>query len=140
MREFIEFSESTLRRAAWAPLTVFIVHMIASEGFDAYELYPPLDIPMHFLGGVVICYFFYAASRATHAEKFLGIHTRFSLFVLLMALTATATVVWEFAEWIADNYFGRKAQVSITDTMGDMLLGLLGGLCVSIPACFRKKS
>ena len=139
MKDFTTFVLTTLRRAGWAPLSVFIIHVIASEGFNAYDRYPSLDIPMHFIGGVVICYFFYTAMQAPHAEKFLGSHTRFSLFVLLSALTASATVLWEFAEWIADHYFSKHAQGSVTDTMGDMLMGLLGSLCVSLPACLKKK-
>lgn len=45
----------TARDAAWAPSLVFLIHAVASLGFRAYQRWPALDIPMHFLGGVVIC-------------------------------------------------------------------------------------
>ncbi len=134
MKKFIEFTLSSIKAGSLPPLIVFVIHVIASRGFHAYHHYPLLDVPMHFIGGVVICYFFWCASKARHTELFLGTHTRFSLFVILMALTASATVLWEFAEWTRDTVFGGTAQVSITDTMGDMFLGLLGGSIVALVA------
>jgi len=138
MIKFIEFCIYSFKNGGWAPLLVFVTHVIASKGFNAYHYYPSLDIPMHFFGGVVICYFFWTASKAPYAYEFLGKHTKFSLFIMLMALTGLATVLWEFAEWVADTVFGESAQVSITDTMGDMFLGLLGGLVIAVIAAKSK--
>lgn len=129
LKEFILY---TLTKGGWAPISVFIFHMIASKGFDAYEIFPLLDIPMHFIGGVVICYFFAICAKAPNAFFLLGRHTKLSLFVILVALTGTTTVVWEFAEWISDQYFGQNAQLGVTDTMGDMFLGLFGGSIVAL--------
>lgn len=127
-----------IKKGFWLPGLVFVMHVIAAKIFDAYVLFPALDIPMHFIGGVAICYFFWQSTKVEHADQFLGIHTKFSLFILLIASTATATVLWEFLEWISDTYFGGDAQVSITDTMGDMFLGLLGGACVAFYAAKRQ--
>ena len=138
MMKFYEFCVYSLKHAGWAPVLVFSFHVIAVIGFDAYRHFPMLDIPMHFLGGVVICYFFYVATNAPHSEIFLGKHTKFSLFILLMALTGLTTVLWEFAEWISDAYFSQNAQPSVTDTMGDMLLGLLGALTVCARILIKK--
>jgi len=45
-------------RGAWAPVLVFGLHVFISPALNAYLLFPPLDIPMHFFGGVAIAYFF----------------------------------------------------------------------------------
>lgn len=137
MREFFRFCIDAIKLGGFAPMTVFIIHVIASKGFQAYHHFSMLDIPMHFVGGVVICFFFWRSFSAPNVNLYLGTHTRFSLFVMLMALTASATVLWEFAEWVNDIVFGGTAQVSITDTMGDMFLGLLGGACIAIRAATK---
>ena len=134
VRKLFDFCIFSVKIAGWAPILVFFFHVVAVMGFDAYRHFPLLDIPMHFLGGLVICFFYYKASNVPNADYFFGTHTKFSLFVFLMALTGLTTVLWEFSEWIADTYFGQTAQPSVTDTMADMFLGLLGGFvfCMTI--------
>lgn len=140
MVQFRDFVLSSVKTGIAPALIVFIVHVIASKMFNAYEHYPPLDIPMHFIGGMVICFFFWCATKAPHSDIFLGKHTSISLFILLITSTGTTTVLWEFAEWINDAYFGGNSQGSIRDTMGDMFLGLAGGLIVSFYASVKHQS
>lgn len=118
----------TARGAAWAPGLVFLVHAVLSRGFHAYDRFPPLDIPMHFLGGVVIAYFFHHAALNAATAGLTGPTDRRTHVVLVFALVATATVFWEFAEYLCDRGFGTHAQVDLEDTLLDMLLGILGGL------------
>ena len=92
---------------------------------------------MHFAGGIAICYLFQAASKAPHNEKFLGSHTRFSLFVLLVALTSLAAVLWEILEWVDDVLSNREIQVTVTDTICDMFMGLLGGSILAFIATIK---
>jgi hypothetical protein len=40
--------KDTLQQAAWALLTVFVLFVLAAKGFNAYNLYPWLDMPTHF--------------------------------------------------------------------------------------------
>ncbi len=118
----------SLRRAAWAPLLLFGMHVVASRGFDAYRRYPPLDIPMHFFGGVAIAYFFaHAALVAPHCGLTRATD-RLTHAVLVLALTCSATVGWEWAEFVSDRFLGTHAQVDLADTMKDMLMGSLGVL------------
>jgi hypothetical protein len=48
--------------------------------------------------------------------------------VLLLSLTATAAVFWEFAEFISDQWLNTHLQPSIANTMQDQFLGILGGM------------
>jgi len=118
----------TTRDAAWAPSLVFLIHAVASLGFRAYQRWPALDIPMHFLGGVVISYFYHRASINASAVGLLGPFHLVTHLVLVFALVATTTVFWEFAEFISDSVFGTHAQVDLGDTLLDMLLGIVGGM------------
>jgi len=137
MKEFFEFCMYPIKKALWAPAAVFIfyvsvIHLGLSDVVPEWW-----DIPVHFLGGVTICYLFWTASKAPHAVKFLGQHTRFSLFVLLVALTALAAVLWEIAEWVDDALSNREIQVTVTDTICDMFMGLLGGATVALRAAIK---
>ena len=68
-RQWLTCSSHTLREAAWAPLSVFSFYLVGlALGF--YKLFPPLDIPTHFMGGVVITYFYRAAIR--HSQRLVG--------------------------------------------------------------------
>jgi len=48
--------------------------------------------------------------------------------LLIFALTGTATVFWEFAEFFSDQLFATHAQLGLGDTLLDMALGIGGGI------------
>ena len=118
----------TLRRAAWAPLLVFGLHVVAARVLGLYRLWPPTDIPMHFLGGMAIAFFFAHAYRAAEELDLLGRPAVVLRGVTVFALVGSATVFWEFAEFLSDRYLGTYLQKGLEDTLGDMLVGILGGV------------
>jgi hypothetical protein len=118
----------SLREAGWAPALVFVLHVVALRGFAAYALFPPLDIPMHFFGGVAITFFLGRSYRVAEKSGLLGQPARWLYFVVVPALATCTTVLWEFAEFVSDRYFGTHAQLGLEDTLSDMLLGCLGSL------------
>lgn len=129
-----------MREAAWAPLLVYLFHVIADRAFQAYNRIPPLDIPMHFFGGVVIAYFFHRACwNASHLGLLAPYHPA-THRLLVFGMVGTTTVVWEFAENIADHLFGTHGQVDLDDTMLDMFLGMAGGLVFLILQGLRARS
>ena len=109
-------------------IVLMIFHVVAASGFDAYDRFPALDIPMHFLGGVVIAYFFHRASMVASSHGIIGPFHPTTHAVLIFSLTCTTTVFWEFAEFLTDRFFGTHAQLGLNDTLGDMLLGICGGI------------
>lgn len=110
----------------WAPLLVFFVHVVLSRGLHAYDAWPPTDRPMHFAGGVAMAFFISRCFQALPREAVR--HSRVSLLELILAgsLTATAAVLWEFAEFSCDQVFGTNIQVGLANTMQDLALGLAG--------------
>ena len=116
-----------LRRAAWAPVTVFLLHVAISLGFDGYRVIPALDIPMHLLGGAAIGYFLWSLYSVAAAAGVLGKPSKILGVILVFALICSSTVFWEFAEFLTDKYLGTRAQLDLDDTLFDMLLGILGG-------------
>lgn len=119
----------TLREAAWAPLGVFLFYLIA-RSLQLFSLFPSLDIPTHFLGGMVITYFYRVAIR--NAQKVVG-EIPFPVQVLFALTCAGTTMIfWEFYEYIFDFFFHTQMVRGVTDTMVDFFVGLLGALAVSL--------
>jgi hypothetical protein len=114
-------------RAGWAPLVVFLLHVFISRVLNGYILYPPLDIPMHFFGGVAMAYFLSASFTALPEDAVRVDLRAVAQFVFVVSLTATASTLWEFAEFTSDAFFGTHAQLGLEDTLLDMALGIAGG-------------
>ncbi len=119
--------------AAWAPVLVFGLHVIFSRVLGTYLVFPPLDIPMHFFGGMAIIYFFTYLFAAAAAFGFLGSPNRMALLLLSFFSACSSAVFWEFAEFLSDRYLGTQAQLGLNDTLSDMLLGIAGALvCLAV--------
>ncbi|WP_145197146.1 hypothetical protein [Planctomycetes bacterium Poly30] len=106
------------------------LHLLLSKGTRAYATYPSLDIGMHFLGGVAIAWFFWRAVQAESGAQVLGQLSRSGKALLTWALSGTATVVWECAEWTTDRLGVTHAQAGLPDTMLDLAMGLAGAILV----------
>ncbi|MFP4387308.1 MAG: hypothetical protein ACLFRA_08945 [Alphaproteobacteria bacterium] len=140
MKKFYEFCIYPLKKALWAPASVFLFYVAVLYSPVISSSYLPLwwDSVVHFAGGIAICFFFSAATKGPHARIFLGQHTRFSLFVLLVSLTALAAVLWEITEWIDKQLTGRAIQTDVTDTISDMAMGLIGGAVMAMKVTLKK--
>lgn len=121
-----------MRQAGWVPLGFFLFHVAVSKGLDAYLILPWLDIPMHFLGGIAIGYFYRASLANPAAADVLGTLTPFAQKLLTVAAVGATTVIWEFAEWSTDSLGFTQSQLSLDDTLLDMLLGIGGGVCMVV--------
>jgi hypothetical protein len=133
-QKFIDWTKTTIQEAAWAPLGVILIYGIGLA-LGLYNLYPPLDIPTHLMGGMAITYFFRSAIR--NSQKYIG-ETPF-LVQVLFAFTATGTtaVVWEFYEIVSDLLLRTQHVHGLYDTLKDMFVGLCGALLISI--FYRKR-
>jgi hypothetical protein len=120
--------KNTFQQAAWAPLTIFVFYAVAAKGFNAYILYPWLDMPTHFCGGMAITYFFLIA--IVHSQALIGNVPKPIQFSLSLGLTAIIAVVWEFLEYLSDIVLGTKMNLGVSDTLSDLFFGLLGGVVV----------
>ena len=125
----------TLRQAAWAPLGVLVFYLVA-RSLQLYILFPPLDVPTHFLGGVTITYFYRVAIR--NAPRLVG-EIPFSIQVLFaFTCTGTTTIFWEFYEYLVDFFFDTHMVRGVTDTTVDFFVGLLGALVFSL--LYKRRS
>ncbi len=119
----------TFREAARAPLSVFGFYLLGLT-FHVYKRFPSLDIPIHFLGGVVITYFYRSAIK--RSEKFVGEIPLPIQILLAFTCAATTTIFWEFYENFADHFLGTHMVRALQDTLVDLFNGLLGALVFTL--------
>ncbi len=140
MRLLVKWVLSAVRVAGWAPIAVFVAHVIASRVLGTYLAFPSLDIPMHLAGGAAIAFFFWRSLHIQESRFAIGEMAPASAGLLSFTAVGTAAVVWEFAEWISDRFMGTYAQLGLEDTLLDMLLGIAGGLVFVMVAVVRTTS
>jgi hypothetical protein len=109
------------------PAAVLLIHLVASNILDLYTIFPHLDMPIHYMGGLSIAY------TTTQILTYLGKGgmmpplNKYVLLILVLALTATAAVFWEFLEFIIDQLLAANIQIGLANTMQDQFMGILGG-------------
>ena len=127
-QEHLNWIKTIVRESAWAPLSVisFYAFGLATH---LYDLFPVLDIPSHFMGGIAITYFYRSAIR--NSRELVG-ETPHSIQVLLaFTLTGTTTILWEFYEKTLDTFLGTNKIRGLEDTLTDLFVGLMGALFFS---------
>ncbi len=132
-RSFVSAAGATLARRGWLALALFLVHELAAHVFDIYRLWPSVDVPFHFLGGLAIAFFAAGLLDACAARGLVRLPDPILRIFLLFAAAVVAAVFWEFAEWIADRHFGTACQLGNDDTVLDLLMGVLGGFAFVLP-------
>lgn len=133
-KQVINWIFTTLRESAWAPLSVLGFYLLGLN-FHLFELFPAIDIPTHFIGGVAITYFFRSAIR--HSQGIVGVIPNSIQILLAFTSTGTTIILWEFYENLFDLFFGTHMVRGLEDTILDMLTGLLGALILS--AFYRRR-
>ena len=128
MKKWFRCIAATIRKGIWLPLSVFVLHEVCAHVHgNLYDLWPPLDIPLHFLGGIAIAYFGAVLLTQCEDEGFIRISSNLMAGALILALTLSAATFWEYAEWISDHTLGTQAQKGLDDTLLDTLVGFFGG-------------
>ncbi len=128
----------SVRVAAWAPLTVFVLHAVL-VATGAYGVYPPLDVPMHLAGGIAIAYFFSKSLALAIEADLLGAPNRPAVAVMVLTCTCAAAIAWEFAEWTYDRFFIAGDARAYHDTLLDMALGVMGGALFVAASAMRDR-
>ena len=133
-QQLIDWVLATLREAAWAPLSVVGFYSLGLA-LHLFKMFPFIDMPTHFMGGVTITYFYRVAIR--NSQKFLGDIPAPIQILLAFTATGTTTVLWEFYENLMDHFFGFQMVRGLEDTIVDLAMGLSGALVLSV--LYRKR-
>lgn len=107
------------------------VYLLIAVGVDALRLYtrwPDIDVPMHYAGALLLTWFMHRGVHHAMRHGVLPALDWFPRALAIFSLTCTASVFWELAEFLSDRWLGTRAQGGLADTMGDMLIDVLGAL------------
>ncbi|MHB8606292.1 MAG: hypothetical protein ACYDCK_13665 [Thermoplasmatota archaeon] len=115
---------------------------VAGHVFALYDRVPEFDKWFHLLYTPTVPFSFYALARGTHRDwrgpTLTPSETGFALFVCTIAVGT----LWEGYEFAFDSFFGTAMQHGNTDTMGDLLAdvagGILGGLVARWAVAHRR--
>lgn len=129
IKQLTDWTLVTLRESAWAPISVYVFYLIGLL-IHLFDHQPYLDIPTHFMGGVVITYFYRSAIR--NSQKVLGEIPHPIQVLLAFTCTGTTTVLWEFYENFADHFLRTHMVRGLEDTIVDLIVGISGALVLSI--------
>jgi hypothetical protein len=128
-KQIVNWISITLREAAWAPLSIIAFYSLGLA-LHLYDLFPPLDLPSHLLGGVAITYFFRSAIK--NSQSLVGDIPILIQIIFAFTCTGTTIIFWEFYENLLDRFFGTHMVRGLEDTIVDMVLGLLGALVFTL--------
>jgi hypothetical protein len=107
------------------PLTLLMILHTFFILVNAYAI-PHLDSAMHFAGGITLGMFIMGLLGLAIGRGWCPDPGRILLFLLLVCLVTTGAVTWEIYEWLSDRYLDTHFQVSLADTMKDLVLGMAG--------------
>ena len=68
---------------------------------------------------VIAVHFFFDHAALTSLPKFFAVFS-------IIGFVALVTIAWEILEFFSDRYLGTSVQLTIADTLKDMVVGLLG--------------
>ena len=128
-QQLVSWMSITLREAAWAPLSIMAFYGIGLA-LHLYDLFPPLDLPSHLMGGVAITYFFRSAIK--NSQRIVGDIPIPIQIIFAFTCTGTTIIFWEFYENLLDLFFDTHMVRGLEDTIVDMFLGLLGALVLTV--------
>jgi hypothetical protein len=111
---------------SYFPLAVLIVLHVVFLSLDLYSV-AHLDSVMHLVGGIVLAMCLYGILGSAIGRGWCPDPGKIVSALLVVSLVTTGAVGWEFYEWLSDRLFDTHLQPSVTDTVKDLLLGLLGG-------------
>ncbi len=112
------------------PLMVLIIHGVLFTVIGAYGSCHAQSIPTHFVGGAAISFSLIVLHKALRRSGLIPEMTTMLSVFFIFTTISTVAVWWEFAEGALDAVLGSHRQVSLEDTMLDMLFGSGGGLIV----------
>ncbi|PCE14098.1 hypothetical protein AUC47_05515 [Microbacterium sp. SZ1] len=127
--------------AAWFDVTTCATVLVAawSNVFDLYRTVSGWDLVLHFLcTGVLSVVAAVILTRTgvvalVSAADGRGIRIRRRTPIVLVPLLALAiSAVWEMIEWLGWRYISDDIFVTYPDTIGDMVLGGLGGVAAGV--------
>lgn len=122
---------NALVKIAFPPALLLVLHLFVTE-VGLYERFWWFDIPMHLLGGILIAISVISVLNYFEKEKMLTLNSLALKILIIISVTALFAVSWEVMEYLSDFYGSTNLQASLSDTMKDLCMGIIGANIVTI--------
>lgn len=119
---------ATLRvmRAFLPMIIVFSWDTFVNNPFGLYGIWSDLDVPMHVLGGFVTVWSLMRLCALLPKSWLPVIRPTWANYFFWLGLVAMVTIAWEIYELIFDFFHPFPTPMTVADTLGDMVNGLIG--------------
>lgn len=109
---------------------VFLANLL-SLAAGWYLIFPSIDVPLHFFGGLATGMFAIALHDDFKRRHKIGRTPRWYDLLFTLGFVSLVAIAWEFHEYALDrtlftHFDLAVSQLSVADTIGDFLNGLLG--------------
>jgi hypothetical protein len=121
------------------PLTVFVVNLLLKYVVNIYQYWERADLPIHVIGGFSIAYFISGTYNLLPHETAKRHRTILLELILMGSLTASMAVFWEFCEFVMDLIFHTSVQESLSNTMLDLVMGMVGAVLMMLVRAWQLK-
>lgn len=113
--------------AFWLPAMVFAVYVCACILGVTTRL-PRIDMVFHLVGGFSIGFCVDRGLGILESRGWAGGPEGVLRAAFILSMTASAALLWEFAEFAVDSLYSMRFQTDLADTMSDLALGVVGGI------------
>lgn len=119
----------------WAPIAVFFIHQFSVWATRGEYWW---DEIMHVAGGMAIAWMGCVALKKLFTLGVIPRLPRWFLFLTLIGFVMIAGVVWEWYEYIRWLTFDPTMDLTLPDTLKDLVMDTLGGLLIALQLHERK--
>lgn len=137
----------------FAVLLFILLAMILAKEFDFYSVIPHLDKIEHLFSGVILAFVGLVIFRGLNGKSGeskeggknegkaeMSLHAGLIPVLFSLFFAVAMAGCWEIYEFSADHLLGFNSQNnSLTDTMGDIICGTIGGAGSSIYLYLKQK-
>jgi magnesium-transporting ATPase (P-type) len=133
------FSRSLLLFSAFFGIFFLLLHLFFQYTYS-YWIFPSLDIPMHFLGGVWTAVFFVYFVKYSRFSSFFPFFYKSSPSFVALLGSFSIGFLWEIYQWIVKyiTHFPLGLPY-FYDTLLDIGMDVLGGACVALFFYLKKR-
>ncbi|MBS4173035.1 membrane-spanning protein [Bacillus sp. FJAT-49736] len=105
-----------------------------------YLHYKWWDSTLHLYKGILVGYIGITLFKVFARKTIRGEISRMIIFLFVVSLAVLASILWEIYEFLGDQFVTHTMQRGgNTDTMLDLLAGLVGGLIIAMYGAVRKQ-
>lgn len=97
------------------------------------------DLLLHGISGMIVAFFAIAIYKKQVVQRANGQISSGFRFLFILSFAALCGVLWEIYEFNCDQLFGALMQKDNTDTMTDLIAGLIGALIVALWTEIKSK-